>query len=318
LPVAGNDSARIALAFYREGISLDNPFYSFLSLYKAFAQAIPTPSSRTPWLNANIRNLDEEDAVKRSAELSASGEDVGAYLYGKCRNAITHADREPFVDPDDVSDLNRLSRDLPLIRNFAELAIEETFSVKRERTIWREHLYELEGFRRLMPPTVLSALLAGTAAAVEVSFDLPDKFLVLAKRGSQIVPLHNMSVFAGWYGTGQVMLDLKSELDIVRLRIILSFATEKLIFEPQSDFVMRRADTLPGLTETLSALRFQQCILSNGHVEIWTKGGEERLGCAESYIPMNCMVNHEFFKTAERELQSKINELTKANDARVD
>lgn len=36
LPLAQSEAALSALAFYREGVSLDNPFYSFLSLYKAF------------------------------------------------------------------------------------------------------------------------------------------------------------------------------------------------------------------------------------------------------------------------------------------
>ena len=49
LPTPENESARTALAFYREGISLDNPFYSFLSLYKAFSVAIPNGRARDGW-----------------------------------------------------------------------------------------------------------------------------------------------------------------------------------------------------------------------------------------------------------------------------
>jgi hypothetical protein len=51
------------------------------------------------------------------------------------------------VDPDDPQDTERLARDLPLMKAVAEYAIEHELGVRSMRTIWREHLYELAGFR---------------------------------------------------------------------------------------------------------------------------------------------------------------------------
>lgn len=48
LPMPREGSEKTALAFYREGVSLDNPFYSFLSFYKAFSVAIENQKQRSP------------------------------------------------------------------------------------------------------------------------------------------------------------------------------------------------------------------------------------------------------------------------------
>jgi len=53
LPLPREGSAKTALAFYREGVSLDNPSYSFLSFYKAFSVAIENPKQRGDWMNEN-------------------------------------------------------------------------------------------------------------------------------------------------------------------------------------------------------------------------------------------------------------------------
>lgn len=65
IPQHLSENARTALAFFREGISLENPFYSFFSLYKAFTVAISNAKSRGIWMNANKGNLDDHLAVKK-------------------------------------------------------------------------------------------------------------------------------------------------------------------------------------------------------------------------------------------------------------
>ena len=77
------------------------------------------------------------------------------------RNAIAHAEREPYVNPDKVDDHFRLYSDIPLMRNLAELAIEKVGGVRRRFTIVGEHLYELEGFREIIPDHILAMLQEG-------------------------------------------------------------------------------------------------------------------------------------------------------------
>ena len=47
LPVAKTSQEKTAIAFYREGVSLDNPFYAFLSLYKVIS--VIHPKMKVTW-----------------------------------------------------------------------------------------------------------------------------------------------------------------------------------------------------------------------------------------------------------------------------
>lgn len=305
LPSPAGDAPRAALAFFREGISLDNPFYAFLSLYKAFSVAVADAKKRGQWITDHRAALDNDSAKKRLAGIEKDGKEVGAYLYEQCRHAIAHADREPFVNPDNTDDHARLVRDLPLMRNFVEIAIEEAFQVKRRWTIHREHLYELDGFRQLIPAPVLERLKRGDGVEESIELDLPDEPLLVAVRGQQRHPLPAMSIVGGGWIKGGLVLEFRSREGTVRLRMALDFKSEKLHFDPVRGFMIEsdRSDQARA-REELDALQFNRCILSNGHIEIWDRRNERRLGCSEPFIPTNCFVNTEYFDAEVSALQS--------------
>jgi len=45
--------------------------------------------------------------------------------------AVAHAFSQPIVDPDDAQEVRRLSSDLPIIKEIAEIIIGEVFGVSR-------------------------------------------------------------------------------------------------------------------------------------------------------------------------------------------
>lgn len=301
LPAPTNESARTALAFYREGISLDNPFYSFLSLYKAFSVAIPNGRARDGWMTAKRNELKDKKASERATEIEESGSQVGIYLYDKCRHAIAHADREPYVNPDNTDDHYRVSKDLPLMRNFAELAIEESFSMKKPSSIYREHLYELEGFRKILPEDVVKKLKGGQELQGTQEIELPDQYLFLAKRKHENHPLPRMSIVGGVHVKGGLILDFRSIAGVIQIRVMLDFVNEKLKFDPRSGFaIFQNRDDSSMAEEELAALKFERGILSNGSLEIWDP---HRLGCSAGYIPVNCYVNDEYFENEIRAIE---------------
>jgi hypothetical protein len=104
--------------------------------------------------------LTDFQALERLQALKADQTDIGRYLYVSGRCAVAHAFNEPLVNPEDPEDTVRLSRDLPLIRAFAEHLIEHELGVKSKHTVWREHLYELDGFRSLLGNALLQRLKA--------------------------------------------------------------------------------------------------------------------------------------------------------------
>lgn len=58
-----NDEALKALAYYREGLSLDNPFYAFLGFHKAFSRSLSDGKTRGPWIGATLPTLDDRVAI---------------------------------------------------------------------------------------------------------------------------------------------------------------------------------------------------------------------------------------------------------------
>jgi methylamine utilization protein MauJ len=241
----------------------------------------------------------------RADELEADGQDVGTYLLNQCRHAVAHADREPFVNPDDLDDHVRLHKDLPLIRNLAELAIEQSFRIKRRSTIYREHLYELDGFRQMIPTPIVDALKRGDRLPEDAEITFPDNILLIARHGPDRCQLSNMTLTNGAWIDGGLILDFQSATGTIKLRAMLDFAEEKLHFDPIRSLIITPDRTDRNrVVEELAVLRFQRCILSNGHLEIWDSDSETRLGCSETFIPVNCFVNDKYFDSDSAALES--------------
>lgn len=244
-------------------------------------------------------------AKERREELRSQDTDVSAYLRDECRNAIAHAERNPYVNPDEVDDHFRLSKDLPLLRNLAELAIEENSSLKRSHTLWREHLYELAGFKELLSEEVIDKLTNSIPIPEGTIVEIPDLYTVAARHGAEVYSFENMRPEITGQVEGGMVLDLVSEDAAIRIRTVLSFADERLVFDPVHGvgFTPNR-ENKTYIRHELNVLHFSLCILSNGHLEIWDQEGEIMLGRSETCIPVNCFVNTEFydseFATLER------------------
>jgi len=111
------------------------------------------PNPQKNWINKTVEVLEDFEVKKRIADFKKSGVDIGRYLYESGRNAVAHAFSEPSVDPvnpDEPAHLARLSSDLPVIAALAEYLIEHEFGILSQRTVWRQHLYELDGFREII------------------------------------------------------------------------------------------------------------------------------------------------------------------------
>ncbi len=304
LQVPQTETARAALAFYREGISLENPFYAFLSMYKAFSVAIPDGSRRGQWLRDHKDAL-KDRAATRLQEIEGEGHDIGDYVYTQGRNAIAHADREPFVNPDNTDDSFRLQRDFPVMEQFASMAIEEACGVKQLNTIWREHLFELEGFRALVPANALAVMRAGEGIPIDVRVTWPTAWLLRARGRPQNHDLPPMRLISAVWVESCLFLTFRSQSDLVEVKVTLDFEEERLIFDPLRALrVSRNRKVRTAIEEEIAVARFSFCIFCNGYLEIWDSGRDVRLGRSDVFIPVNMMVNPEGFKQQIAELES--------------
>jgi hypothetical protein len=81
-----------------------------------------------------LPHLTEKECIKRIKEIENTEGDAADYLYKSGRCAVAHAFADPVVDPDDITDLHRLSKDLWLMQNLTAHLIEKNFGI--EQSIW--------------------------------------------------------------------------------------------------------------------------------------------------------------------------------------
>lgn len=304
LPNPRRAEERAALALYREGISLENPFYAFLSLYKAISRIIPDGKERANWIGQTLNDIDDHQARERLDALREDGRDVGEYIWQAGRNAIAHAEREPYVNPDELDDYYRLYSDVPLIRNLAELAIEKRGGIRRKFTVMREHLYELEGFREIIPDHILEMLDKGQPVPKDTLIEMPDNYTVLARRNAETRAFKNMKLGPLRQIEEGVILDFISDDDGIAFQVLLHFADERLVFDPIRGIGFTRdREKKERIRSEIKMLQFQRAILGNGHLEVWDSDTQRRLGRSDTCIPLNCYVNSEFYEAKLRELR---------------
>lgn len=304
LPKLESNEEKAVLAFFREGMSLDNPFYAFLSFYKAVSVVIPKGNQRANWIDTNLDNLDGDRAISRRDELLADSIDVGQYIRDEGRNAVAHAEKKPFVNPDEVDDHYRLTKDIPLLKNLAELAIEQLTKVRRPHTIWTEHLYELQGFRDMIPREILEMLKNTEPVPEGTTIEMPERYTLIARRGAKTFAFEDLQLRIAGQVEGGMAVEYFSQDGCLLFRTVLLFSEERLLFDPTVGigFAPDRKDKQRVNNEIL-LLEFRRCILSNGHLEVWDSDSEAMLGRSETCIPVNCFVDDKYFESELKELK---------------
>jgi len=130
IPNPQNPKAKLALALYREGLSVNLVSYQFLGFFKVINIIWDRGPDQIQWIRDHLQLATNKDAVDRIAVLKTTEPDVANYLYVSGRCAVAHAfDQNNVVNPDDPTDLIRLSKDLPVIRELARIAVEQELDV---------------------------------------------------------------------------------------------------------------------------------------------------------------------------------------------
>ena len=111
----------LALSFYKEGLNSESVFYKFFNFWKIIEVAIKEKKSRDNWIRSTCLHVRMEK--QRVAEIMAREEDIVSYLDYSCRSAIAHVFRKPYIDPDNLEDNTRISKDVHLVEELARIAI---------------------------------------------------------------------------------------------------------------------------------------------------------------------------------------------------
>jgi len=131
-----NSKARLALALFREGQTVNSISFQFLSYFKILNifwndRYVNGKNDIIEGIRQTLPNITDEQAQKRLTEIKDMEADVSAYLYQSGRWAVAHAYADPIIDPDDTSDLRRLSQDLWIIKAIAEYLIVSELRISR-------------------------------------------------------------------------------------------------------------------------------------------------------------------------------------------
>jgi len=313
LPNSAEDEAWVALALFREGVASKNVFYSFLSLFKVIGSIHRDGRKREDWFRAHLGVLDAEDAIKRYDELQASGIDVAKYLFTEGRNAIAHAEKEIFVNPDEPLDYERISRDLPVVRNLAEIAIEEQFKLLRRRTRYHSKGLDIVGFKEAIGPELWKMLLEKSPEVEGRNIELPDTVAVVARRDAAIHVYEGMQFGPIGPDDKGIRFLLTDPEETVQFSIGLSLQDEELFFEPLEDMgIVREPESADAIDRLIKYLNFRFCLFCNGCVEVWDEKTNSLLGRTPPYILLNMMIDYEGHKAQIAQLEARKAELMNA------
>jgi Methylamine utilization protein MauJ len=293
LPVPTTTKAKQALAFYREAAGLQNISapYSFLGFAKVLNLTLGPSKKQVAWINAALPKLHKHYhfAHQRLRELGLVTPDVGDYLYHLGRCAVAHANTLT-VNPDDAGDTFRIENDLPLMRALAEHFIETELRIKTHRTIYEEHLYELDGFRQIFEP-VMSELKAGGTPTTGTQFSVPNLSLhvgLLLQRPTTANPtFDDLSVEGVGFETGVAVLACSSQDKRVRLLVGLDFKSERLLFDPEDGMAIADDGSAEAIEHESRRLRFLDDMLGNGRTQIYNASSGQLLGRTDPCIPVN-------------------------------
>jgi hypothetical protein len=287
LPAAG----KVALALMREGRGLNHPGYSFLSFFRALETAIPNGKARGAWVTNNIDRIEGHRAKEALDKLKATVEgDIGRHLRESGRHAIAHAQAEPIINPDDPRDARRLEAELPIIEALAVLAIEDHLGVETRHKVWQQHLYELRGWKSILPTAVIDASLDAEPDEIQAIIDLP--LINFRLRRSKPFPLLERMTPVHWGLSNQrVELVYRSTDGLAELIFWLNFADERLEFDLNSSFNLYDDGSASALRNGKERCRFIWDYFGNGEIQIWNADTGKLISRVDAFIPVNMMAN---------------------------
>lgn len=280
---------KLALALFREGLNSNMPFYRLLSFFKIVNIGFGKGREQVDWINANLGKVRNMWGQERLQELSGSVADVGDYLWVQGRNAIAHAYDQPIKDPDVPVDVLTANRDSELMQVLAKIFIEDELGVPSLTKIWKDHLYELAGFKRIFGDRLTGRLKGGESVPLADFPALPPLCIGLnvgLRQGLRYEALDALPFSVGGCERGVVRLKADQARQPVDLYLVLDFPGERLELVVMSLSINREHQQYRKSIE-VSQLQFLTDYFSNGYLQLYDATTGERLSHKTAFIPCN-------------------------------
>lgn len=291
LPKIENPRAKLALALMREGRALNHPGYSFLSFYRVIEVALPNGKDRGPWMNDAIERISDHRAVEALKRLREGYDgDVGLHLYNSGRSAVAHAGGEVVANPDEPDDYVRLFRELPIMEALAVDAIETILGVKTRHTIYREHLYELEGWKPRFGSDLIKTIVGGEEVDPTTTVDIPSVNVRL--RLSEPFRFMEGLVPVGWAVVNRMAeVRFRSSDGFARVNLLLDFEGERLIYHHEYGLQLVDDGSVEAARVGKEQTEFIQALYRNGELQVWNAEDGTLISKCDAFIPINVIFN---------------------------
>jgi hypothetical protein len=211
--------------------------------------------------------------------------DIGDYLWKQGRNAIAHANANPILDPDLPTDRVAATRDADLMQGLAEVLIQEELGVPSQRKIWQDHLYELEGFKRLFGNPLVARLKAKENVPLTDFPPIPSLTLNLKEQPTyECLAALPFGISACKEGTVYLATDAKAQPMAVALALNFPGESVELLL---NWFGVN--DKQKKYTKALAACCYKFLIgyFCNGCLQVFNAKTGERLSHKLAFIPVN-------------------------------
>jgi Methylamine utilization protein MauJ len=281
-----DDKQKLALALYREGQNSHiAQFYRFLSFFKILNIKLSTGKKQVEWINTNLGKIWNFKAQTRLAELQKTEPNIGEYLWKQRRNAIAHANIDPILDPDMPADRTAAKQDADLMEGLAEVLIQEELRVPSLRKIWQEHLYELEGFKRLFGEVLTARLKAKENVPLKDFPPIPHLTLDL-KGQPQYDSFTALPFQIVACKDGVLLISTDYALQPMAVALVLDFPSETLQLALNMFGVNQKHEKYTKAI-AVSYFNFLISYFCNGCLEVFNAHTRERLSHKTAFIPVN-------------------------------
>jgi hypothetical protein len=172
------------------------------------------------------------------------------------------------------------------VRALATKAIEEVFGVETRGTNFRKHLYELEGFKKILGPVVVKHMQDGSTPPGQPMLQVPD-ISVHIRRKEKYPPLEGLRCKHVAYTGKLVHMHFESLQGDVAFRFSLDFGNERIVFDLFSDIGVSDTGTAESAERVHEVKRFEQDYFGNGQLHVVNTATGDLIGRKNAYIPMN-------------------------------
>src|SRR5262249_20947356 len=152
--------------------------------------------------------------------------------------------------------------------------IEEVFGVETRGTIFRKHLYELDGFKKIFGRQYVTDMQSGMTPAVQRSAKIP-RVSVRIRRRQTYAPLEGLRCKSVGHDNTTTYLHFESVQGDVRFRLALDFAAERMLFDCFADIDISDTGSANSAERVHEIKRFLHDYFGNGELQIFnTDTGE--------------------------------------------